>query len=147
MIDHTEAEKWIMLEAIDQAWKQHMLNLDTLKKALVYVKSDKKILLIEYKRESFAMFEDMMRSVRWEIVHQISHIDIERFDQHKIEQRREDELRSLNMIGGQETTIAGVTLAQSQGQAQQSIQATVAVGRNEPCECGSGKKYKKCCGK
>ena len=92
------------------------------------------------------MFEDMMRSVRWEIVHHIFHLDIEKFDQHTIEQRREDELRTMNLVGGQETTIAGVTVAKTQSLAQ-PMQSAVTVGRNEACVCGSGKKYKKCCGK
>lgn len=135
-----EAQKWIMLEAIDQAWKQHMLNLDSLKEGIGLRQVGQKNPLIEYKRESFAMFEDMMRNVRWEIVHHIFHLDLERFDQRKIEQRRENELRDLQLAGGQETTVAGVTVASST-----AAQSSNTAGRNEPCPCGSGKKYKKCC--
>ena len=137
-----EAQKWIMLEAIDQAWKQHMLNLDNLKEGIGLRQVGQKNPLIEYKRESFAMFEDMMRNVRWEIVHHIFHLDLERFDQRKIEARRENELRDISMLGGQETTIAGVTVA-SNG----SPSGAPTSGRNDPCPCGSGKKFKKCHGK
>jgi preprotein translocase subunit SecA len=134
-----EAQKWLMLETIDTAWKQHMLNLDNLKEGIGLRQVGQKNPLIEYKRESFAMFEDMMRNVRWEIVHHIFHLDIERFDTRKIEKRREEELRDLHMIGGQESTIAGVTVATPPAVAKPE------AGRNEACPCGSGKKYKKCC--
>jgi len=134
------AQKWLMLETIDQAWKVHMLNLESLQDGIGLRQVGQKNPLIEYKRESFDMFEDMMRNVRWEIVHHIFHLDIKQFDQQKIEQRREQELRALQMTGGQETTIAGVTVATP-------TSASPEIGRNEPCACGSGKKFKKCCGK
>lgn len=137
-----QAQKWLMLETIDQAWKQHMLNLDSLKEGISLRQIGQKNPLIEYKRESFVMFEDMMRSVRYEIVHHIFHLDIEKFDQHQIEQRREHELRDMQLKGGQETTIAGVTVATPPPVPSKPI----GVGRNDPCPCGSGKKFKKCHG-
>ena len=63
-----EAEKWLMLETIDQAWKQHMLNLDNLKEGIGLRGWGQKNPFIEYKREAFAMFQDMMKSVRLDIV-------------------------------------------------------------------------------
>lgn len=126
-----EAEKWLMLETIDQAWKQHMLNLDHLKEGIGLRGWGNKNPLIEYKREAFDMFQDMMRQVRWEIVHHIFHLSIERFNQQELEQKRERELNQLNFISGE-------------GKVEQQASSQSTVGRNDPCPCGSGKKYKKC---
>lgn len=130
-----EAEKWLMLETIDQAWKQHMYNLDHLKEGIGLRGWGQKNPLIEYKREAFAMFKEMMEHVRLDIIHHIFHLNVERFNQHELEHKRERELEQLNMIGADET-------------AHEPVQRKVdKVGRNDACPCGSGKKYKKCCGK
>ena len=92
-------QKWLMLEAIDQAWKQHMLNLDSLKEGIHLRGWGQKNPLIEYKRESFILFEDMMRNIRGEIVTHLFRLDVERFDQAALEARRLHELEHLNMQG------------------------------------------------
>lgn len=133
-----QAQKWLMLESIDQAWKQHMLNLNHLKEGIDLRGWGQKNPLIEYKREAFAMFEDMMRSIRLEIVHHIFHINFEQFDAHALEQKRErelDELQIHNIEGSVEQASGPTPKSKDQ------------VGRNEDCPCGSGKKYKKCHGK
>ena len=130
-----EAEKWLILETIDQAWKQHMVNLDHLKEGIGLRGWGQKNPLIEYKRESFAMFQDMMEHVRFDIVHHIFHLNLERFDSQGIEEKRERELDELNMSAG----------ATDEGAVEQRI--SDKIGRNDPCPCGSEKKYKKCCGK
>lgn len=132
-----DAQKWMVLESIDQSWKQHMLNLDHLKEGISLRSWGQKNPLIEYKREAFAMFEDMMRQVRSEIVHHIFHLNIDHFNQHEFERKRERELEEINFMGPEE----------SQGDKGdiQVVRAKDKVGRNEDCPCGSGKKYKKCC--
>jgi len=132
-----EAQKWVMLESIDQAWKQHMLNLDHLKEGIGLRGWGQKNPLIEYKREAFAMFEDMMRHVRLEIVHHIFHINLEKFDTQALELKREHELEQLHMTGSSASTDDESGAKRSQDK----------VGRNDDCPCGSGKKYKKCHGK
>ncbi|HEV2601437.1 MAG TPA: preprotein translocase subunit SecA [Candidatus Babeliales bacterium] len=131
------AEKWLLLETIDQAWKQHMLNLDHLKEGINLRSWGQKNPLIEYKKEAFAMFQDTMRQIGGDVVHHIFHLNVERFDQHKLEQRREQELEELRITSGE-----------GLGESHESVQAhSDKVGRNDPCPCGSGQKYKKCCGK
>lgn len=135
------AEKWLLLETIDQAWKQHMVNLDHLKEGISLRSWGQKNPLIEYKREAFAMFKDMMRSVRRDIVHHIFHLNLERFDDHALEERREKELAEMSMVSG--------ASAGPEGKGAKPVtvkRAEQKVGRNDPCPCGSGKKYKKCCG-
>ncbi len=129
-----DAEKWLMLETIDKAWKQHMYNLDHLKEGIGLRGWGQKNPLIEYKREAFAMFKDMMEHVRFDIIHHIFHINLERFNHQELERKRKHELEQLNMIGGDIST-------------EPSQRKVDKVGRNAPCPCGSGKKYKKCCGK
>lgn len=98
------AQKWLMLESIDQAWKQHMVNLDSLREGIGLRGWGNKNPLIEYKKEAFDLFVDMMRAVRAEIVHHVFHLDIDRFNQAAIEARRIRELEELKMAGGGDTT-------------------------------------------
>jgi len=114
-----------------------MLNLDNLKEGIGLRGWGQKNPLVEYKREAFAMFQDMMTAVRYDIVRHIFHLNLERFDHHELELKREAELEKLNMISNE-------TAAQEQ--VQQEQRAENKVGRNDPCPCGSGKKYKKCHG-
>ncbi len=130
-----EAQKWVVLEAIDQAWKQHMLNLDHLKEGIGLRSWGQKNPLLEYKREAFVMFEDMMHGTGYEIVHNIFHLNLERFDSHEMEHKREREMEQMNLQGAGQSVDTDAQLKQDR------------TGRNELCPCGSGKKYKKCCGK
>lgn len=136
-----DAHRWLMLEAIDQAWKQHMLNLDRLKEGIGLRQMGQKNPLIEYKREAFDLFEDMMHAVQWEIVHHIFRLDLQRFDKAALEQQREHELHELRLSS------AGQSASASAPATTTAAPRRVAVGRNDPCPCGSGIKYKKCHGK
>ncbi|MGB8367481.1 MAG: preprotein translocase subunit SecA [Candidatus Babeliales bacterium] len=131
-----QAEKWLILETIDQAWKQHMLNLDHLKEGINLRSWGQKNPLIEYKREAFAMFREMMDQIRFDVVRHIFHLNLERFDQRELESKRKKELDQLNLLSAQ---------AAAEGQLQVES-SEPKIGRNDPCPCGSGKKYKKCCG-
>lgn len=140
------AEKWVLLEAIDTAWKQHMLNLDHLKEGIGLRGWGQKNPLIEYKREAFAMFEDMMKSIRGEVVGHIFHLNLEHFDTHALEEKRERELEELSLgAGGQPEDAGSGNPGQSHEHAP--VRNENKIGRNDNCHCGSGKKYKKCCGR
>ena len=126
-----DAERWLLLDTIDLAWKQHMLNLDHLKEGIGLRKNP----LIEYKKEAFGLFQEMMTSVHFDIIHHLFHLNLERFNQEALEEQREREMDEIQMIGGEEST------------EQPAQRQADKVGRNELCRCGSGKKYKKCCAK
>lgn len=134
------AEKWLMLETIDNAWKKHMANLDHLKEGINLRSYSQKNPLIEYKREAFAMFEDMMLDVRRTIVHHIFHLNVERFDEHELERKRQRELDDINLLSGHDAS------GEKSAPVQQPVRKAEHIGRNDPCPCGSGKKYKKCHG-
>lgn len=132
-----EAEKWVMLEVIDQAWKQHMLNLDHLKEGINLRSWGQKNPLIEYKREAFGMFRDMMKQIKWEIVHRIFRLDVTQFDSREIIKKREHELEDMRLQGPSDDADADhATVRRDEPK----------IGRNDDCPCGSGKKFKKCCG-
>lgn len=133
-----DAEKWIMLETIDQAWKQHMINIDHLKEGIGLRSWGQKNPLIEYKKEAFAMFEDMMRQIRADIVRHVFHIRPEHFDQTALEAKRQREMDAMQMVSGSDDK------AESD-QPEQVHNQDDKLGRNEQCACGSGKKFKKCC--
>ena len=133
-----EAEKWIMLETIDYSWKQHMINLEHLKEGIGLRGWGQKNPLFEYKKEAFVMFEEMMMQIRVDIVRHIFHIIPETFDKEKLIARREKEMDEIKMVSGD---------SEKADKKQETIRREEEkVGRNEPCSCGSGKKFKKCCG-
>ena len=95
------AEKWIMLETVDKAWKQHMLNIDHLKEGIGYRGYAYKNPLYEYKREAFFMFKDMMQQIKWEIVYRIFNLNAAHFNQDELVERRRRELEQM-MVGNQQ---------------------------------------------
>jgi len=93
------AEKWLVLETIDKAWRQHMLNLDHLKEGIGLRGWGQKNPLIEYKREAFDMFREMMTHIRFDVVHHIFHINLNQFNTQQLEERRDEEMERLNFSG------------------------------------------------
>lgn len=130
------AEKWLVINTIDQAWKQHMLNLDHLKEGIGLRGWGQKNPLIEYKREAFDMFREMMQDMSLFVVRHIFSLNIERFDAEKVEEERQEELKNISFSGASEDDSVETTVQRTEDK----------TGRNEQCPCGSGKKYKKCCG-
>ncbi len=136
-----QAEKWVLLETIDHAWRLHLQNIDHLREGIGLRGYGQKNPLIEYKKESFSAFEQMMEQIKWDIVQRIFRIRPEEYSAaaiEEIEREKEKELDELQ-LGGQ-----GGPGAEP---AQPKRREVPKVGRNEPCPCGSGKKYKHCCGK
>jgi preprotein translocase subunit SecA len=178
-------ERMIMLSVLDQQWKDHLLNMDHLREGIGLRGYGQHDPLVEYKRESFDMFEEMMAHFQEDTTrylylmqvigpdgtqlggspppserpgpghdfdgnggrptpppsggdgrrphrHQTSMDDLEE----EFLRKKKRELQQARMAGGGEA-----------GQVQQVVRASAKVGRNDDCPCGSGKKYKKCCGK
>ena len=177
-----ETERMIMLNVIDNQWKDHLLSMDHLKEGIQLRGYGQKDPLIEYKKESFTLFQDMMdriedESIRflfflqrgpddiggvpqnvphpelWEdepdeedaqpvgVASEVERANAQKAAQNSvldltrnIQRKKEKELSALQFVGGETTT------------AQRPVIAKEKAGRNDPCPCGSGKKYKKCCG-
>lgn len=131
------AEKWLLLETIDAAWKQHMLNLDHLKEGIGLRSWGQKNPLIEYKREAYDMFREMLAHITFDVVRHIFHINLTQLNVRDFEDRRKRELDHLNLASAN-TDVDTTVEARATGEPK--------IGRNDPCSCGSGKKYKKCHG-
>ena len=137
-----------MLQVLDTQWKDHLANMDQLRQGIglrAYAQKNPKQ---EYKRESFAMFEELLANIKYETIRFLSHIQVASDeDMQKLEAQRRKEQE-----GREYQHAASADLAQEQGEegapAAQPIQrAGPKVGRNDPCPCGSERKYKQCHGK
>jgi preprotein translocase subunit SecA len=152
-------ERYTILSAIDKLWQEHLYNMDGLRNSIGLRAYGQRDPLIEYKAEAFKIFEELMVNIKTEICHNIfrsasSLMAFENFLR-KVPQRTEHQATSA--FGG--TTTASGAPAQEGRPSDVVSEATAAlekakpvrtgpkVGRNDPCPCGSGKKYKQCCGK
>ena len=134
-------ERVIFLQMVDTYWKEHLLNMDHLKEGIGLRGYGQKNPLNEYKREGFEMFANMIEIVKQKTLSTLFRIKIsseEEVDKEALEKkkRQQSEMRLSRSGGGSD-----------EAQKQPIKREGEKVGRNEPCPCGSGKKYKKCCGK
>jgi len=125
--------KVIMLQTIDAQWKDHLLSIDHLKEGIGLRGYGQKDPKQEYKKEAYQLFIDMIARIRQELVEKIFWVQISREeDVEHIEREQRKQKLVFNL--------AGEDVPQQPARSDK-------VGRNDPCPCGSGKKYKKCCGK
>ncbi len=126
----------LLLQTIDSQWKDHLLSVDHLKEGIGLRGYGQKNPKEEYKREAYALFMGMMDRVRSEVIQKLFRIQLAReedVNQMEVQQRKQQ--ISLNRVGGDDAVKAPVTRDDDK------------IGRNDPCPCGSGQKYKKCCGR
>jgi len=165
-----ETERWMMLTVIDNQWKDHLLSMDHLKEGIGLRSYAQKDPLVEYKKESYELFKDMMDRIEDETIRylffmqrverpaEIGHVDWENVEPEAAEvspEQREAEARAAqnsvldftrNIQRKKEKELAAVQFTGGEAsKPQQPVLAGPRVGRNDPCPCGSGKKYKKCC--
>jgi preprotein translocase subunit SecA len=139
-------ERIIMLNIIDAQWKDHLLAIDHLKQGIGLVGYGQKDPLVEYKKESFDMFQAMLDRIDTTTIRTLFNLQVVDPEQSPEQLRRPRRPRGpsrLNFTGpNQGATAAGEEAARTKTVTRDSPK----VGRNDPCPCGSGKKYKKCCG-
>ncbi|HYH84516.1 MAG TPA: SEC-C metal-binding domain-containing protein, partial [Pyrinomonadaceae bacterium] len=137
-------ERIIMLNIIDAQWKDHLLAIDHLKQGIGLVGYGQKDPLVEYKKESFDMFQAMLDRIDTTTIRTLFNLQVvaEQQPEH-LQQRRQRRPTSMTFTGpNQGATAAGEEAARTKTVTRDHPK----VGRNEACPCGSGKKYKKCCG-
>lgn len=132
-------ERMILLQVVDTLWKEHLLNMDHLKEGIGLRGYGQKNPLDEYKKEGFEMFNGMIGAVREQTVSNLMHVRIVQEDEvarleEEQRRRREAELEMLRALG-------------VDGNGQTVQREEEKISRNALCPCGSGKKYKKCCGR
>lgn len=129
-------ERIVMLQTVDNLWKDHLLSMDHLKEGIGLRGYAQQNPLIVYKKEGFEMFQDMISRVKEETLGILFRIQITEPD--KIDDLRQPKEQKLVFSGGDNAETTSKKPVKRTGK---------KVGRNAPCPCGSGKKYKKCCGK
>lgn len=149
--DMRSIEKQVMLQILDQLWKDHLATMDQLRQGIhlrAYAQKNPKQ---EYKRESFELFQTLLNNLKFEVVKFLSHVQIQRPDEAAlIEQRRREEA-AREKLAFEHAQAAAMDSGEGEAEpapgAEPFVREERKVGRNEPCPCGSGKKYKSCHGK
>jgi preprotein translocase subunit SecA len=133
-----QIEKIVMLQTLDSLWKDHLLAMDHLKEGIGLRGYGQLNPLVEYQKEGFDMFEAMMRVMQQDVVEKVFSVQLRREqDVQQIEQQQPRPQRVTMSHGGKTVNSEPQTVKRD----------AAKVGRNEPCPCGSGKKYKRCHGK
>lgn len=153
------AERWCMLHSINNKWMEHLANMDFLREHIGLRGYGQKDPLVEYKKEAFEMFQAMMGSMQEEAVRWIYHINVAPAEQ-EVETPRVTRLfgaGEAEEAAPEQSAVRRQQQPQQQPQeggndslsqmAQGTYRAENKVGRNDPCPCGSGKKFKKCHGR
>jgi preprotein translocase subunit SecA len=147
-----QIEKQVMLQVLDGLWKDHLQTMDQLRQGIhlrAYANKNPKQ---EYKREAFELFEALLERLKQEVVRILSHLQIKRQDEAELieQKRREEAERQQLAFQHAQASALPATEQESAQQAEAPQQPMVRdapkVGRNDPCPCGSGKKYKQCHG-
>lgn len=149
-----QVEKAVMLQSIDVHWKEHLAAMDHLRQGIHLRGYAQKNPVQEYKREAFEMFTAMLDSIKRDMIGKLATIEIrEEAPADEIEPEGIDPFSNnkLNMQHAQMGTLgsqaANAESAEEDGEVATFVRPTAKVGRNEPCPCGSGKKFKACHGK
>ena len=131
-----QIEKIVMLQTLDMLWKDHLLAMDHLKEGIGLRGYAQVNPLVEYQKEGFTMFEALMAVMQQDVVEKVFSVQVQR--QQDVEQIQQAKPQRVVMSHGDETETQAAAPAKRE---------TDKVGRNDPCPCGSGKKYKRCHGK
>jgi len=156
--DMRKIERHIMLQVLDTLWKEHLSTMDHLRHGIHLRGYAQKNPKQEYKREAFALFQQMLESLKHEVVRFLSHLQLQQDENAEaLEQQRRDEAarRAMEFQHAEASAIEADEAPEPDAAPQQSaankpetfVREGRKVGRNEPCPCGSGKKYKQCHGK
>lgn len=134
-----DLEKMLILQAIDSLWKDHLLGIDHLKEGIGLRGYAQKDPLLEYKREAFGLFQDLNQRIKEGVIQRLLRVQLTRPEEALAEQERARQKQRMIFGHG--------AMPGKQPEAPQPIKRDMQkVGRNDPCPCGSGKKFKKCHG-
>ncbi|MCU7844368.1 MAG: preprotein translocase subunit SecA [Candidatus Thiodiazotropha sp. (ex Monitilora ramsayi)] len=145
-------EKAVMLQTLDSHWKEHLAAMDYLRQGIHLRGYAQKNPKQEYKREAFAMFSSMLDSIKEEVIGLLSKVQVQRPEEMVMQEQQPQttdfEFKHEAFEGlPEETAAAEAPLEETEEQHQPFVRDGRKIGRNEPCPCGSGKKYKQCHGR
>jgi preprotein translocase subunit SecA len=141
-------EKHIMLNILDSLWKEHLATMDHLRQGIhlrAYAQKNPKQ---EYKRESFELFEALLENIKTEVIRFLSRVEIRReedVDAVQEQRRKQEEARKMEYQHAESNSLGAVE--DSTSSKSPYTREGRKVGRNDPCPCGSGQKFKSCHGK
>ena len=139
-----QIEKEVMLRTLDTQWRDHLATMDQLRQGIHLRGYAQKNPKQEYKRESFELFTDLLERIKHEVVTILSRIQVRsEEDVHALEEQR----RQQGEMEFQHDEASAMGQSESEEEHEPFVREGRKVGRNEPCPCGSGKKYKQCHGK
>lgn len=147
-----EIEKQVMLQVLDNVWKDHLASMDHLRQGINLRSYAQKNPKQEYKREAFEMFQQLLQTVKRETVYLMARVEpITREQMEEMENRRREELARQKMELHHDELSALAEPEEAAPVAAPRAQSPMVregrkIGRNDPCPCGSGKKYKSCHG-
>ena len=120
-------ERLVMLRIIDNLWVEHLTMMEDMRQGIGLMAAGQRDPLVAYKREGHNLFQNLLSTIQHDVVHAIYHVGIVK----------------------KEAPSPMAQVVASRGDSKQPLKANSGkkVGRNDPCPCGSGKKYKKCCGR
>jgi len=144
----SDLEKYVLIQIYDSTWKDHLYSMDKLKDSIWMRSFAEKDPKTEYKREGFRMFNEMLETIEDRVTDVIFKVRLEAGARARsvwnVSQTAHDEVGQFTMAEQQR---AAAQAPQGEVKVKQIRLEQPKVGRNDPCPCGSGKKYKKCCGK
>jgi preprotein translocase subunit SecA len=144
----SDLEKYVLVQIYDSTWKDHLYSMDHLKESIFLRAFAEKDPKVEYKHEGFRMFNEMLEIIEDRVTDTIFKVRLDPGSRTRsvwnVSQTQHDEVSQFSMTERQR---AAATAPQGRVKVKQIKLAQPKVGRNQPCPCGSGKKYKKCCGK
>ncbi|WP_294913422.1 SEC-C metal-binding domain-containing protein, partial [Sulfuricurvum sp. UBA5598] len=133
----SDIEKEIYLKTLDTAWREHLYQMDSMKTGIRLRAYNQKDPLVEYKKESFNLFTELVETIKYDTVKTLHVI---RFKVESIEEEAEALAHQMEMEKKQEAMRMALNQSKHEGEEKK-------IARNDDCPCGSGLKYKNCCGK
>src|SRR5438093_5174872 len=154
-----ELERFVILQVVDVRWREHLENMDYLREGVHLRAMAQKDPLVEYRSEGHMMFEELSRQIREEVVFTLFHAELAPEDAQELQAYQEQHAIGDDGLSYEHQSLAGADAIAAAGLGEEAAVATMMpvteqrvvsdkdrIGRNDPCWCGSGKKFKKCHG-
>jgi preprotein translocase subunit SecA len=140
-------EKYILLQVLDNLWKEHLAAMDYLRQSIHLRGYAQKNPKQEYKRESFEMFTEMLEKIKQEVVSLLSRVQIRAPDEVAELEQRQHVPTNMQYEHAEASALHDDSAEQAENEHKPYVRQEKKIGRNDPCYCGSGKKFKHCHGK
>ena len=143
-----DVERMVLLRVVDNKWMDHIDAMDQFRRGIGLRALGQRDPINEYRIEGFDMFDTMVDAIREETVYMLFHIRVESMvEQREVKNVQANVDADGNPVASNAAPQRRMNTNTNAGEAQMPVRVEKKVGRNEPCPCGSGKKYKNCCGK